>query len=196
MAIKATTLWALATVRSWMGITAGDTDDDSDLTKIADAVSEFIERETRQKFVTQTVTEIQNSFQGQREIFLNHYPIASVTSVTVRWSPTDSTPETISTDYYRTFLKQGRIWMHSVKMPFTVGGVTVVYSAGYAAQDHVDLPQDVYTMGLELCKLIYTEHKNGAIGAQSINIGAHSFLIKPDWPKQIKMMLENRRRPF
>lgn len=195
MATKATTLWALATVRSWLGA-GSDTADDTDIQRIADGVSEFIERYTRRKFVTQTVTEIQDSEARQNQIFLNWYPIDSVTSITVRWSPTDSTPETLSADTYRAFLKQGRVWVHSFRMPKTIGGITVVYVAGYAAQDNVALPQDIVAIGLELCKLIYTEHKNGAIGAQSLALGGQTFVIKPEWPKQIKDTLEQWRRPF
>ena len=193
---KETTLWSLEVVKEWLAIDPSQNSQDKTLKELADAVSEFIEAQTGRVFVTRSFTEVQNSKKGQDRIFLQNFPATAVTSVQVRWAPTDTSPETLSTDYYRVDLTKGVIWVHSYRLPEGFGCVTVGYSAGYGAQDATTLPRDVYAMGLELLKLIYTEKFTNRVGATSISLGGNNFIINPSWPKQIKDMLENWTKRF
>lgn len=196
MAVAAITLWTLATVRAWVGITdVTDVSQDAVLEDVADAVTVFIERYTRRKFVTRTVTEVQDG-DGSKVLFLRELPVTVFTSLKVRRSPTDANFETIATTDYRVSLDMSKVWLHSDRLNKGVANVEAVYSHGYGAQGNAALPQDIVVMGLELVKLIHVEKTQGSIGASSINIGGASFLIKPEWPKQIKQTLDDWRRPY
>lgn len=206
----ATTLWSLGVVREWMGISdAGDNSQDAALVRLADWVSAGIERYTRRKFVTRAIVEVRDGdgggsvfnreySAGGKVLFLREFPVGAFTSLTIRRSPTDpdSMIETVSSAYYNVNLATGKVWLHSDRLSYGVGNVTATYTAGYGAKDAATLPQDIVGAGLELVKLLYTEKTQGSIAATAINVGAHTFMIKPDWPKQIKMTLDDWRRPM
>lgn len=196
MATKSTTLWTLPQLRTHVGITdAADETQDALLTQVGDGVSEFIEKWTRRKFVTRTKTEVRSGT-GLRTLYLLDFPVVSFTSLTILRSPTDATPETVSTDYYVVDLVTGKVWLHSDRLTTGVANVTAVYSTGYGTQGSTNIPQDIFFMGLELVNLVYTEKSQGAITASAIQIGAHSIQINPSWPKQIKSTLDNWRRRY
>ena len=174
--------------------TGPETSEDEDLTKLADGASELIERYTRRKYVTRSVTEIRDGDGGQ-VLFLDHYPVVVFTSLTVLRSPND-TVETIATTSYNVAKDRSRVWLHSDRLSKGNGNVTATYTAGYGAQGSTDLPQAIFSMGLELVKLLYQEKTQGAINAQSIDIGGQTFVIKPLWPKQILQTLNDWRRPY
>lgn len=193
IATKSTTLWSLATVKSWLKVT--ENDHDQLIINLADAATEFIERDTRRYFVTRTVTEERNG-DGSRILFLYHYPVLSLTSITMlRW-PTDATTEVMDVTDYVFNATTGKVWSHSDYFNRGVGNITIVYSTGYGAQDANTLPSDIMVAGLELVKLLFLEQTTGIIGVQSINIGSNSFMLRPEWPKQIKDTIERWRRPF
>jgi len=196
MATAATTLWKLETVQTWVGITdVADQSANPVLEALANATTEMIERETRRKFVTRTLTEVQDG-DGSQRLFLRYYPVTVFTSLKVRRSPTDTAFETVAAVDYQVNLEQGKVWLHSDRLNRGVANVEAIYSVGYGAQGAATLPQDIVVMGLELVKLLYQEKTTGSIGASSISIGSNTFMIKPDWPKQIKQTLDNWRRPY
>lgn len=183
-------------MRSWVGITdAGDTSQDAVLERIADAVSEFIERYTRRKFVTRAVTEYHDG-DGSRKLFLKFYPVTTFTSLKIRRSPTDTNLETVSTNDYRCDNDRGIVHVHSDVLTYGVNNVEAVYSVGYGAQDANTLPSDVVLAGLDLIKVIYNEKAHGAQNVQSFSLGNSNFLLKPNWPQHIKDTLDAWRRPM
>lgn len=194
MATAANTLFTLEQVRTWVGITdAADTSQDTVLERIADAVSAFLERETLRVFVSRTVTEILDG-DGGKMIYLRHFPLTAFTSLTIRRSPTDASPETISTDSYRAKLSTGQVDVHSTYVSRGVANVTAVYTAGYAAQGAAGLPQDIVRAGLDLVKLIYDEKAHNAVSASSVSLGGMNFMLKPSWPSHIQKTIDNWKR--
>lgn len=194
MATATNTLFTLAQVRTWVGITdAADTSQDAVLERIADGVSAFWERETKRIFVSRTVTEIVDG-NGGRKLYLRHFPVTSFTSLSVRRSPTDTSAETLDTSYYRCRLDMGVVDVHSTRLNVGVGNVTAVYVAGYGAQGAAGLPQDVFRAQLDMVKLIYDEKSQNAVSASSINLGGMNFMLKPSWPAHITKTLEGWQR--
>lgn len=195
MATLATTLWTVATVRTYVGITDADTSKDTALERIANGVTAFIERHTRRLFVTRSVTESRDG-DGSKILYLYNYPLTAFTSLKVLRSPTDSAMETVATADYEVNLKTGKVWLHADRLTRGVGNVEAVYSTGYGAQGATTLPPDIVDIGLQLCKMQFVEETIGAAGQASITIGAHTISINPSWPKQIKDTLDNWRRPY
>ena len=175
--------------------TGPETSEDVVLSRLADGATALIERYTRRKFVTRTLTEIRDG-DGSKLLWLREIPVVTFTSLTVLRSPTDATAETVSADDYEVNKAIGKVWLHSDQLNKGVGNVTAVYTAGLGTQDAAALPQDVMAAGLELVKLLYTEKDAGMVAAQSINIGPHTFMLRPEWPKQIKQTLDDWRRPL
>ena len=192
---KATTLWAIATVRTWMGITDGDVSQDDVLAQLADEASELIERHTKRKFVTRTITEIRDG-DGGKYLYLHEYPVVTFTSLTVLRSPTDATPETVATTSYVVAKDRGVVYLHSDSLTVGTGNVTATFTCGYGAQDNTALPQDIVGVGKEIVKLLHVEKTTGAVAASSISVGNQTFVLRPDWPKHIKQTLDGWRRAY
>lgn len=191
MATAATTLWALGTVKSYLTVT--DSTEDALIEQIADGATDLIEQETERQYVTRTLTEERDG-NGVKDVGLHQWPIISVTSVKIKRTITDTSPELIASTDYTVHKPTGRIRLHNTI--FTVGfaNCEFVYSAGLGAQDAAALPRSIYHAGLEIVKLIYDEKKTGAIAAGSIGLGPNTFMIRPEWPKQIRMVLQHSRR--
>ena len=194
MATRLTSLCSLAAARAYVGVTdEGDTAHDSLLTQIADGVSESFEQATGRRFVTRTLTEYHDGH-GDAVLFLHYFPVISVTSIKVRRSPSDAAFETVDSASYRIALDRGAITFHDDHLDVGRSNVEVIYSTGYGAQDAATLPGDVYLAALDMVKALYTEAASGAQAASAVNIGNHSFIIKPDWPKHVKQVLTAWRR--
>lgn len=189
----AETMWSIRIAKARLGVTdQSDESQDFIIAPLADATSQFIERQTGRTYVTRSFTEFYDTQAKQKCVFLYHSPIVAVTSVKLRWNAADTTQETITSDYYRAHLKRGMLELFGLSLPDSHQGLEVTYTAGYGAQDAATLPAEQYNLGLDLLKLLYTESQNNTIGASSVSIGNSNFLIKPDWPKQIKDMLSRR----
>lgn len=188
---KATTLWSLSAVKHAVGMTdQADQTQDRGLIEIANGVSQMIERVTKRRYVTREYTEVRDG-DGSRVLMLDNFPVVALTSIAILRSPTDASPETVTASYYVVNLKTGKIHFHSDKLSKGVGNVTVVYTAGYGVQDADTLPADIYSVGLDIVKLMWNERTQGVVGASSVSIGNHSYIIKPEWPKQIKQVLDS-----
>lgn len=194
MATAATTLWSVGVVRTYVGITGGDTSKDSILERIANGVTAFIERDTRRKFVTRSKTEIRDG-DGGKCLFLYEYPVVSITSINIVRTP-EGVEELIPPANYTQNLEQGKLYFHQDRLNRGCGNLTIVYSHGYGAQDAATLPADIVEAGLQLCKLLFTQETVGAAGQAQVTIGAHTISINPSWPKEIRDTIEHWRRPY
>ena len=196
MAVKTTTLFSLAKLKGWLQVEKADRD--ADLEAIADWATDIFERETRVLFVKRTVSEVYDGL-GSNRLLLNHYPIQSVTTLTVKETQ-EGTAKTITSADYDLNLEEGVIRLRSTADPPTFPklfqNVTVAYPAGYGGQDGTTLPGDIFAGALDLAKLKWDELQSGAISASSISIGPGSLLIKPDLPIHIRRTLDAWRRPM
>lgn len=195
MATKAATLWATATVRDWVGITATDTSQDAVLERLADGVTELIERYTKRKFVTRTITEVRDG-DGGKMLYLHDFPIVTFTSLTVLRAPTDATPETVAAADYEVAKDRGVLWLHADRLTPGLANVTATYTCGYGAQDAAALPQGIVEVGLDIVKILHVEKTTGATPVSSVNIGSATFMLRPDWPKHVKQTLDDWRRAY
>ena len=186
MATAATTLWALATARTYVGATGNSKD--TLITQIADGVTALIESKRRRTYVTRTLAEDRDG-DGSNLIYLHELPVVTLTSVTIKRTP-DGTPETIASTDYDVDKPRGRLRLRSTIFTRGFANVSIGYDAGYGVQDAVTLPRDVYQAGLDIVKAIFDEVTTGAVAATSINVGPATFTVKPSWPKHVRAMLE------
>ena len=201
MAIAATTLWSLDTVRAWLGATASGKD--TQLEQIANGVTALIERETGRIFVQRAITEKRDG-DGSSRLWLRRAPVVSIASITVLRQPTDSAAETFDAGDYRFNMETGKIEAHDEWFTRGLENVTVTYTAGLATQDGTaftavpdaeQLWHAAFGIGLEMITYIQQETMSGSTGATSVQVGPASFSVKPDWPKAVKAGLRALKRP-
>ena len=195
-----TALWSLDTAKAYLKTTP--TANDTIYEQIINGVSALLERETRRVYVQRTIAEVRDG-DGTDRLWLWQFPVVSITSITVLRNPTDSTPETIAAADYRFSVGTGRVEAHGDWFTKGMANVTVTYDAGYATQDGATFTQTpdaeqvwnaAFLLGLELIKLIAHETLGGATAASQVQIGPASFIVKPDWPKHLRLGLDNLRR--
>jgi gp6-like head-tail connector protein len=186
---KATTLFTIAEVKTWLTVT--DASDDARLIQIADAVSERIDAYCRRTFVTRTgVVELHDG-NHKNTLFARNFPIIQVGGLTVLQSPSDTTPSTyVSGTDFDTDKRTGRIRLRLNTFTRGFQNVTLTYDHGFDRKDGPALPQDVYQAGLDYCKLVYSELSANAIAATTISAGNSTFVLKPAMPWGIKQVLD------
>ena len=115
---------------------------------------------------------------GTNELFLNNYPIVSVSSLKYRNNPTENWQSIISSGSI-----SGNCIIHPYKLElynyyFTCGSqnIEVVYNAGFT-----NIPNDIKQVAIEMCAIIYKESsfsKSGdgsRLGISTINSGSTNF---------------------
>ena len=125
--VAATTIVTLAEMRSFLNIPTAQTNKDSLLVDLLDSYNAEIENYLGVTLVNSPYTE---SYDGDETdyLFLKHYPIISVTSLTV-----DSTALTENTDFY-VYKSEGYIQLDDDTFDDTdLQNVDIVYVAGHGA---------------------------------------------------------------
>lgn len=168
---KATTLFSLATLKTWITVGAGVNTDDARLVIAADAASEEIETETGRVFVKRSITTTVNGLGKSGQAFPDNRPIVSVDAFTVDGTAQDPTS-------YVYDAKTGIFQFTGGGFNTGIGNVVLTTTTGFDVQDGLSLPRDVYRAGLDLAKAIYDELAAGAIAATSVSLGASTMVIK------------------
>jgi uncharacterized phiE125 gp8 family phage protein len=185
---RATTLFSLDVVRAYVG--ASDASKDDVLIQLADAVSERVEAYTARSFVSRTAIETLDG-DGSGRLFLASFPIVSMTSLTIRESPGDTTVTDLveGTDYD----VDDHIGVVQLRFrSFTKGfqNIVATYVTGHGAKDAATIPADVYQAALDYVKLEWQQYGANAIAATSVSLGPSTFLLKPGLPWGIKQVLD------
>lgn len=182
---KSTTLFSLARLRTYLGITDVSGSKDEELAIIGDAASEEIEQETGRVFVKRTATETYNG-DGNSVLFVRR-PIVSISSLTV-----DGNALVLNTDY-KFDARLGAIYrLNGNGFTQDVQNISITYVYGYDVQDGDALPNDVYRAGLDLAKARWDEKSANAVVASTISLGPSSMVIKPGArPPSVQRIIDN-----
>lgn len=187
MPTKSTTLFSLATVKTF--VKAGASDHDDVLTRIADGVSERIDSYIRRPFVAREIVETRDGNDAS-VLQLRHFPVQSVTLVRVR-EALDETWETLVADDYVLDGFRGYLHLKNDSWPAAPLSCEITYQAGFAAQDSEDLPQDIVLAALRFVKSIYDRWKADIESLGSLNLQqGGSAVIVPTLPKDLTDMLD------
>ena len=189
--VRATSLVVLADAKAYLDVT--NTSKDDEIIAIADAASEFLERHTGFLFVTRTVVETRDG-NGTHTMNLREWPTTAITTLTIRRAPGE-TPETILAADMDVDFRMGRIRLAAAAFTRGFQNVVITHVAGFDDRDGTAIPADIERTCKDLIKMKWDELRSGAIAANSISIGQGSFVIKPDWPKDIRDTLTAWRKP-
>jgi hypothetical protein len=179
----------LPTVKAWLGIPSGSTEDDALLTGLITAASQFIQTWLNRQLMQATYTEVRDGTGGQRLVFMN-YPVTSVASLTVGMLTVNpvSNPSTGTYPNAGYLFTPTEIRLNDLYFERGFGNVQVTYTAGYAT-----VPPDVQQAATELVSLRYRErdrigHASKAVGGETV-----SYTIV-DMSPDIKTLLSAWRR--
>jgi hypothetical protein len=179
----------LPTVKAWLGIPGTSTEDDTLLTGLVTAASQFIQTWLNRQLLQATYTEVRDGTGGQRLVFMN-YPVTSVASLTVGRLTVNPVSNPASGTYPNAgyLFTPTEIRLNDLYFERGFGNVQVTYTAGYAT-----VPPDVQQAATELVALRYRErdrigHQSKAVGGETV-----SFTIL-DMSPDIKTLLSAYRR--
>jgi hypothetical protein len=184
MPTKATTLFSLATCRTYLSINGvANTTDDDMIIQIADGVSERVEQMTSRKFVTQEVVE-KTDARGRDSVLLRYMPVSSVTQVRTRAHVSEAwETETLSDFELDSFT--GRLFAKNGSFPSGPLTTEVTSQVGFDEQDGAALPAGLVQAALEYVSFVYKRKKVGVI-VQSTGVSGNSISIVPKPPKDIE----------
>lgn len=189
----ATAFVSLDDAKQWIGV-KGD-DFDQQIALLADAVSAFIERHTGRTFVQRTYTAETYNGSGTNFLRLRHFPVVSVTTLTVTRTE-DGSPETLTegTDFDVDTVA-GLIKLRSVAAPFDrlFQNVSITYVAGQGVRESIDV--DARALCLEMLKIIWHRHRaDTGFGSVVTAFSSGSLVQSEAWPRHIQSSLRDLRR--
>lgn len=161
MSISSTALLSsLEEIRSFLELE--DSRDEDLLETFINGASEEIEAKTHRAFVNRTYTDLVISGNGRERIRLPHYPIVSITSLTVgRTGPTSwgSVRDSDSYEWDETEPEEGILYLTDGSV-FDRGSrnIKITYSAGYyrlASEGTPVIPDDLRNLALALACFLY-----------------------------------------
>ncbi len=173
MPLATNALTSLSAMKSYLKIELTQTSDDSLLEDLINASSNQIEGYCKRKFKEQTYTDEEYDGNGLKYLYLQQYPVKSISSVTV-----DET--TLSTDSYK--IKKSNGNLIRVKGTWPKGDINILltYIAGY-----IEIPSD-----LELaCKHLVKSYFNSDIASFSTTF-QEGMVFRPEaLPAQVKTLV-------
>lgn len=194
-------LCALADVKAWLAIATGQTTDDPLIARLITAVGyDFLREIRRLDFIpAQSYTEVREG-DGGTSMVLRHWPLNSVSSVTIQPVPTaspavitvpQSTDDVMNGYWIDMDLDPERRWeLYLDGYTFTdLAIVTVAYNAGYAAA-----PADVVQAAIEWVSHRYKGRQ--WIGQTSKHMVQGETVSTPEVeiPPSVKRVIERYRR--
>ena len=192
MATKATTFLSLTQIKAYFPILNTNVTRDATLERIADGVTDRMERLTGRTFVNRAITELIDA-KGRASAFLRTLPASAITSIRVRPN-LQSAWETFGTTEYELDAYIGQV--HLINRTFYAGPLSaeIVYTAGYGAQDAATLPSDAVQCFLDYVSFCFKRQEAGMIMAGSQSFGGQSITLVPEPPKDLRDAIMNLRK--
>jgi uncharacterized phiE125 gp8 family phage protein len=175
-------LVSLANVKSWLAITA--TTDDTLLTRLVTAVSQFIQTWINRDLASQAYSEIRNGHGGTVMSFRD-FPVTAVSSVVIDGNSIPLAPDTVSLGYRFTetsLILQGYVFTRGA------ANVQISYTAGYAS-----IPTEIEQACIELVSLRYRERDRIGHASKSLAGETVQFIVK-DMPDSVRTILQNYKK--
>jgi hypothetical protein len=177
-------LTTLANVKEALTIPTATTDKDDLIKSIINAVTELIEGWCRRRFLSTTYTDELYDGDDSYILFLEHYPIISVTSLYVNDVLQTVRTETLGPGYV-IYLKEGKI---EHDMAFSGGrqNIKITYVAGWAA-----IPNDV-----EMAARMQASRVFQLINKKELDIASRSLadgsiqLMRKEFLPEVEIMLK------
>lgn len=159
------------------------------LEELINSVTDYIERYCGRRFKSTTYTDELIDSDGTEYLYLDHYPISTVTSIYRHY--VFATDDLYDSDYYIVYENEGYIY-RSLLWPDGKQAVKITYTAGYDfAVDGI--PQDLQFICNSLVKIRFNSDDKAGIASE--RIGNYSVAYTDEeMPKNVKSKLNQWRR--
>ena len=194
MAVSADTANALITIdddlREYLGITAGDTAQDSRLQMFINAFSGWVNAYTRRKIKARDLTEYYDGT-ALDTLFVDNYPINSLTNLYVDTGRDYDAASEITSGDYMIYSAVGKIVLDDDIFDAGAQSVKIVYNGGYAT-----IPWELQQVTREFLLAIWDRDRKGLVNVSSISTEGQSVSYENEgWmPKSILDVLTQYRR--
>ena len=176
-------LTTLQNVKDWLGLESDD--DDTLLTRMVSAISEYIQSWLNRDLLTAAYTEILDG-NGGVKLMLSNYPVNTVTSLTVDGQTIPSAVDSQGAGYMVT--PNLILLLGSYSFTKALQNVVVSYTAGFAVT-----PPEIEQAVIELIALRYKERDR--IGHVSKSLGGETVTFsQKDFPADVLTILNNYRK--
>ena len=184
-------LVTLADAKEWARVKSDDTTFDQIVTRLVNSVSAKFNEYTRRKLLARDLTEYYDA-ESSTELFLNNYPINSVTSLHLDVDR-EYGAETEETDYIF-YAEEGRLVLTDDYFPRGPKAVKIVYNAGYSSSA---LPDDLELACLDQIKFLFNRWQKNEEAIDSVSMEAGNINIKKvdDLLPSVKSVLDKYVRP-
>jgi hypothetical protein len=183
MALNSNALTDLATAKSYLDIPSGNTDQDANVERLINAVSDMFERYTSRKLVQQTITEYQDG-RTTRSILLKEYPALKPSALYISNDWIFDSTTLVDPAEYDIF--QGLEVRFKNKL-FDSGtrNIKIVYAGGYNP-----LPADLVEAALMMVQYLYVQRSDRRLGKDTISKNGESIKFVQGIPTFITTILE------
>lgn len=178
-------------VKAFLGIAETDNDHDQLLNFFVNAASANCNKYTNRLLKARDLTEYYSG-NGKNVLFVNNYPINSITSLYDDTDRNYGSETEITSDYYEILPENDKCMVVYVDSNFNEGfnNIKIIYNAGY-----VTIPSDLQQACLEIIAYMYKNSEEGRMGLSSRNIGEGSIAIDVvDMPRFSSKILNQYRR--
>jgi len=158
------------------------------LEELINSVTDFMERYCGRRFKKTTYTDLLVDGNGTRYLFLDNYPIISVTSIYRHY--VFATDDLFDSDYYKVYENEGYVY-RGMKWPYGQKNIKITYEAGYDFA--TGIPAELEYLCNSLVKMRF--NSEGKAGIKSEKMGNYSVTYSDESiPSDIKIKLNQWRR--
>jgi hypothetical protein len=193
----------LATLKLWLPLASGNTNDDVTLSRLLTGVSmDFMRATKRPDLLMANYTEVHQG-DGSSRMIAFHWPIISVTTLTIGGAAISASSDKIQNGYYLDQdIDPERIWNLYLNGFVFVDAVPIslAYIAGYLQPGtaptgtQIALPEDIEQAVLDWCAYRYKERPNvGATQRRSVQ-GESAQTEMIDAPPNVLQVIERYKR--
>jgi hypothetical protein len=176
-------LTTLATLESWLGLPAGNADEDL-LQRLIDAIGAAAESWCARSFAAQAFAETRDGTGGTRLAFANT-PVSVVASVLVDGVAIPPSPGAPLPGY---LFSATAVTLVGFRFRRGQSNVALAYTAGYAT-----IPADLEQAALDWAAHVYREKDRIGMTSETLQGQVTAFLVK-DMPPRVQALLQPYRR--
>ena len=184
MSLPTTAATTLANLKTFLGISAGDTSKDSLYELLIESCTAAAEKYLGRNIIARTITEEPHDKQGSKTKYLQvqEYPITSITSIVEDGQAIDQS--ILKLDKYNGIIKKPTNWK---------GVVLITYIAGLAS-DTASVPKNIQLAIWQWVKEILRMQESCNIKGETLGDYSVSYYEEHAIPTQVALLLEGYKR--
>ncbi len=181
----------LGNIKSYLGIAETDTEFDTDLDHLIDAVSWYFNNETNRKLKARDYAAEYYDGDGSDTLYVENYPINSITHLYIDTERAYGADDEILAADYMIYKDMGKIIVEDTVFSKGNQSVKLEYNGGYAT-----IPYDLENACKEMVAFLFKRDKAGnRIGVKSLSVEGGSENYVTNMPDTVKQVLRRFWRP-